>query len=173
MSHHYSMPSKSVPSSNHHNHFQVHFEHDQFENRRADGRRKLRWNAVPTLFPGRTIKLKKPHTVPKLPPPTEEHVAQSDHSYSSLEPSDKTSSVCKCQLIHDITERWSYIIYFYACSLQPAEREGLGRSISICSCKYILLLGSPSLSIILLLSLSSIPIQVSLLYDWVPENLIE
>lgn len=70
---------------------QEHFEHDQFENRRADGRRKLRWNAVPTLFAGRTVK--KPPAVPRPPPPTEEHVAQSDHSYSSLEPSDKTSSV--------------------------------------------------------------------------------
>ena len=30
--------------------FQVHFEDSQFERNRVDGKKKLRWNAVPTLF---------------------------------------------------------------------------------------------------------------------------
>jgi hypothetical protein len=29
--------------------FQVHFESSQFEKVRADGKKKLKWNAVPTL----------------------------------------------------------------------------------------------------------------------------
>ncbi|XP_023311340.1 THAP domain-containing protein 4-like [Anoplophora glabripennis] len=38
-----------------------HFTSDQFENNRADGKRPLRWNAVPTIFSHKTVpKQRKP-----------------------------------------------------------------------------------------------------------------
>lgn len=45
---------------------EVHFEESQFENRRLDGKRKLKPNAVPTVFPG--LPQPRPHPAPTILP---------------------------------------------------------------------------------------------------------
>ncbi|XP_067143497.1 THAP domain-containing protein 1-like [Centruroides vittatus] len=53
---------------------EIHFEESQFELKRADGRKLLKWNAVPTLFdsnPSSHLQLRRKAPREKEPPPNE------------------------------------------------------------------------------------------------------
>ena len=68
--------------------FQAHFDTHQFELHRADGRKLLKWNAVPTVFSGsserRLLSLKRPVSLPI------DHLTRSvDHEYSKRPHLDK------------------------------------------------------------------------------------
>lgn len=61
--------------------FQLHFEATEFELHRADGKKKLKWNAVPTIFKARNQNspMKRPNNslipveVPSIPAPADTH----------------------------------------------------------------------------------------------------
>jgi len=61
---------------------QAHFDIDQFELHRADGRKLLKWNAVPTVFTGsserKLLSLKRP----VAQPPVNHLIRTMDHEYS-------------------------------------------------------------------------------------------
>ncbi|XP_068210920.1 uncharacterized protein Dlip2 [Palaemon carinicauda] len=70
-----------------------HFEEDQIENRRIDGKRKLRWNAIPTLFSYRSLpKRRKPPVQRGLPDRHYEEYVRLDHAYCKIQRRNSISS---------------------------------------------------------------------------------
>ena len=78
---------------------QVHFEDSQFENNRSDGKRFLKWNAVPTLFDVPN----KPHKV----------------TITRINPLERKRSFCKdqeaeCHITETDTKRMRHSDHSYA-----------------------------------------------------------
>lgn len=100
---------------------QVHFDQDQFENRRIDGKRKLKWNAVPTIFSQCiTPKHRKSSMKQSLPETCKKKADHPDHTYSEHQQNDNVWSDCKCSsfttvllFIHPKNEP---IYYYYSLS---------------------------------------------------------
>ncbi|XP_030835891.1 THAP domain-containing protein 2-like [Strongylocentrotus purpuratus] len=74
----------------------IHFDESQFENGRADGKKKLKWQAVPTIFCHRSVlkprrPLKRLPCTPNAVSATKKSCVSFDHTYC-INPADKTTS---------------------------------------------------------------------------------
>lgn len=70
------------------NSFQAHFTNVQYELKRQDGRRLLKNNAVPTLFPHSSVRIRKPRSArlqstSSSTPPAAEAVVLLQHDYAT------------------------------------------------------------------------------------------
>ncbi|KAL1481257.1 hypothetical protein MTO96_034564 [Rhipicephalus appendiculatus] len=71
---------------------QLHFESSQFEQRRADGWKKLKYNAVPTLFPGDTKAFKQ-----QTQPETRSKRRKMRHEVKTEEPDTDDNDEANCR----------------------------------------------------------------------------